>query len=137
MEKRRNSPLFHSIFKTLYISNFRSQITYSFVKCGCWIYFFLDSAILICRGTDISKYFRDSLELRNNKRGLYYKTLFCETKNYDMQNPNSDVQAALIAQDKAFFLSSKNIDTSTDSKRAVVSFWRNNVHNYWLTTVDD
>ena len=43
MEKRRNcslgaiSPLFHNIFN---ISNFRSQITYSFVKCGCAIYCF-------------------------------------------------------------------------------------------------
>ena len=34
-----------------YISNFRSQITYSFVKCGCSIYLFLlHSANLICRG---------------------------------------------------------------------------------------
>ena len=30
----------------------------SFVKCGCSIYFFFNSANLICRGTDISKYFR-------------------------------------------------------------------------------
>ena len=36
-----------------YISNFRSQITYSFVKCGCSIYF---SSIL-----QISKYFKESL----------------------------------------------------------------------------
>ena len=41
-------PLFHNVFN---ISNFRSQITYSFVKCGCSIYFFLNSANLICRCT--------------------------------------------------------------------------------------
>ena len=38
-----------------YISNFKSPITYIFVKCGCSNYFFLNSANLICRGTDISK----------------------------------------------------------------------------------
>ena len=58
-----------------YISNFWSQITYSFVKCGRSIYsnyFFLSSANLICRGTDISKYFRESRGLRDNKSRLYY-----------------------------------------------------------------
>ena len=39
-----------------YISNFTSQITYSFAKCGCSIYFFLNSANLICQCMDISKY---------------------------------------------------------------------------------
>ena len=37
-----------------YISNFKSPITYIFVKCGCSIYFVLNSANMICRGTDIS-----------------------------------------------------------------------------------
>ena len=50
MEKRRNCSLG-------YISNFRSQITHSFVKYGCSIYFFFLSANLICRGKGISKYF--------------------------------------------------------------------------------
>ena len=36
-----------------YISNFRSQITYTFVKCGSSIYFFLNSANLICWGTKV------------------------------------------------------------------------------------
>ena len=40
-----------------YFQHFRSQITYSFVKYGWSIYFFLRSANLICRGTDILKYF--------------------------------------------------------------------------------
>ena len=39
---------------------------YSFVKCGCSIYFFLSFANLICRSTDISKYFRGCLGLRDN-----------------------------------------------------------------------
>ena len=40
----------------LYISNFSSQITYPFVNCGCSNFFFLNSANLICRDMDISKY---------------------------------------------------------------------------------
>ena len=54
-----------------YISNFKSPITYKFVKCGCSNYFFLNSANLICRGTDISKYFRESLGIRHNESRLY------------------------------------------------------------------
>ena len=47
-----------------YICNFRSQITYSYMKCGCSnYYFFLSSVNLICRSMDISKYFRESLGL--------------------------------------------------------------------------
>ena len=52
-----------NIVKKRRISNFRSQNIYSFVKCGCSIYFSLSSANLICRGTDISKYFRESFGL--------------------------------------------------------------------------
>ena len=54
------SPLFHNIFNISLTSGIK--ITYSFVKCGCSIYFFLNSENLICRGTDISKYFRESLD---------------------------------------------------------------------------
>ena len=45
-----------------YISKFKSPITYIFVKSDCANYFFLNSANLICRVTDISKYFRESLK---------------------------------------------------------------------------
>ena len=38
------------------------QITYSFMKCSCKIYFFRNSAN-IYRGKDISKYVRESLGL--------------------------------------------------------------------------
>ena len=42
------------------------------MKCGCLIYLFLlSSANLICRNTDISKYFRKSLGLRDNENRLY------------------------------------------------------------------
>ena len=53
-----------------YISNSRSAITHSFVKCGCSIYFCLNSVNPICRGTDISEYFRESLGLRYNESRL-------------------------------------------------------------------
>ena len=42
--------LFSTLFY-MYISNFRSQITYSFVKCGCSIYCFphsLNSDMFVC-----------------------------------------------------------------------------------------
>ena len=50
-----------------YISNFKSPITYIHLINGCSNYFFLNSANLICRGTDISKYFRGSLGIRDNE----------------------------------------------------------------------
>ena len=62
------SPLFHNSFN---ISLTRSQISYTVVKCGCSIHFFLNLANLICRGTDISKYFRQSLGIRENEGRLY------------------------------------------------------------------
>ena len=40
------------------------------------IIFFLNSANLICRGTDISKYFRESLGIRDNESRLYLVTVF-------------------------------------------------------------
>ena len=58
-----------------YISNFRSQTTYSFVNCGCSIYCFLqfrksDMSRYGYRGMDISKCFRESLGLRGNESRL-------------------------------------------------------------------
>ena len=49
-----------------YISNFKSPITY-LLNVINRIIFFLNSANLICRGTDISKYFRESLGIRDNE----------------------------------------------------------------------
>ena len=66
---RSNFSSFPQYFQ--YISNFGSPITYIFVKCGCANYFFLNPANLICRGTDISKYFRESLGIRDNVIRLY------------------------------------------------------------------
>ena len=55
-----------------YITNFKSSITHIFAKCGCSNYFFLNSVNPICRGTDISKYFRESLGIRDNGSLLYF-----------------------------------------------------------------
>ena len=41
------------------------------MKFGCSIGSFLNSANLICRSTDISQCFRESLRLRDNERQLY------------------------------------------------------------------
>ena len=62
VEKRRNCSNF-SFFSEYfqYIFNFRSQITYSCVKCGSLISFFLNSAYLMYRSMNVSKYFRESL----------------------------------------------------------------------------
>ena len=68
--------LFSTLFY-IYISNFRSQITYSFVKCGCSIYcspHSLNSEY--CQGTDISKCFSESLGIRDNESRLYLSQAF-------------------------------------------------------------
>ena len=59
--------LLFSTIVLMYISNLRSQITYSFVKFGCSIGIFLNSANLKCLSTDISKCFRGSLRLQDNE----------------------------------------------------------------------
>ena len=63
--------LLFSILFYIYISNFRSQITHSFVKCVFQFIVFLTLSTLICRGTDISKCFSESLRIRDNGRRLY------------------------------------------------------------------
>ena len=69
------SPLFHNIFN---ISRISSPITYKFVKCGCSIYFFLNSPILTSRDTDITKYFRESLGMRDNEIRQYPTITTCD-----------------------------------------------------------
>ena len=63
----------------LYISKFQCPITSIFVKCGCSNYCFLNSENLICRGTDISKCFRESLGIRDNESRLY---LLCTVREH-------------------------------------------------------
>ena len=73
---RNNFSSFPQYFQ--YISNFKSPITYISVKCGSSNYCFLDSANLICRDTDILKYFRGSLGIRDNENQLYHFLLISD-----------------------------------------------------------
>ena len=50
------------------------------MKCGCLNYLFSLSANLICRDTDISKHFRESLGLRDNESRLYLVICVCYGK---------------------------------------------------------
>ena len=62
--------LFFTLFY-IYISNFRSHITYSFVKCGCSIYCFPHSL-----NSNMSGYcFSESLGIRDNENRLYFLSL--------------------------------------------------------------
>ena len=61
-------PLYFQYLKLKYIC---SPITYLFMKCGCSIYYFFNSANLICRGTDISKYLKESLGLPDQESRLF------------------------------------------------------------------
>ena len=53
-----------------YVSNFRSQFFIVICKMWCSVYFCLKCANLICRGTNNSNYFRESLGLQNNENRL-------------------------------------------------------------------
>ena len=64
------------------------------MKCGCSIYFFLNSANQICRSTVISKYFRESIELRDNESRLHksiqYGRLLNESESAIVLSSQSD-----------------------------------------------
>ena len=62
------------LFSTLFyicISNFRSQITFHLLNVVVQFIVFLTFSTLICRGTDISKCFRESLGIRDYEIRLY------------------------------------------------------------------
>ena len=75
VEKRRNcslgaiSPLFHNIFNISL--NLGVQLHIHSVKGGCSINCFPRFATRICRSTDISKCFIESLGVRDNESRLY------------------------------------------------------------------
>ena len=85
MSPREQFLLFHTIF-SINISNYRSEITCSFVKFVCSIGVFLHSANLICRNTDISKCFRGFLRLRDNESRLYLLLLLSPCNDNDLHN---------------------------------------------------
>ena len=90
---RSNFSSFPQYFR--YISNVKSPITYIFVKCGCSNYFFLSSENLICRGTDISKCFRESLGIRDNESRLYIYLL----KHRKIETQKSEIKT-LVTRSK-------------------------------------
>ena len=65
-----NSSLFHNIFNISLTSGVKLHI--HFVKCGCSIYFFLNFANLLCRGTDISKHSESPLDFEITRRSTVY-----------------------------------------------------------------
>ena len=75
MGNRRNcfSPLFHNIYNISLTLGVKLHIHLLNVVVG--FIGFLTSATLIFRGTDISKCFRKSLGIRDNKSRLYYVIL--------------------------------------------------------------
>ena len=79
VEKRRNcslgaiSPLFHNIFNISL--TWESNYIFILLKVVVRLIVFLISANLICRSTDISKCFMESLGVRDNESRLYICTL--------------------------------------------------------------
>ena len=113
------SPLFHNIFNMSLTS--RAQL-HRFVKCGCSNYFWFNSANLICRGTDISKYFRKSFGIRDNESRLYLHVL-CRLLIYEALHSyafhflrKNNVKRSRQGGHKA-----ENISSERQSKRAVFS----------------
>ena len=73
--------LFSTLFN-IYISNFRSQITYSFLKSGCSIHCFPHSL-----NSDMSRYgylevFQWALGIRDNESRLYWKDWIMPEKDW-------------------------------------------------------
>ena len=62
--------LFHNIFNLFLTSEVKLHI--HLLNMVVRFIFFFTSATLIFRGTDISKFFRESLGIRDNESRLYY-----------------------------------------------------------------
>ena len=75
MEKRRNCSSNFFSFPLYYIYIFLTsgvKLHIHLLNVVVRFIVFLTSATLICRGTDISKYFRESLGIRGNESRLYF-----------------------------------------------------------------
>ena len=97
------------------------------MKCGLFDLFFLNSANLAYPGTDISKYFRESLGLRDNGSRLNIR------------------YATGVSSRRLFLMSSLYVGMQTGSKKntsigiyfnSVVSLWRvaSRKHTYIILT---
>ena len=87
------SPRSHNIFN-IYLQLQESNYVYI---CEMWLFdlFILNSANLLCRGTDISKYFRQSLGLRDNESRLYMPFLQYTEQNRTEQKFYSKFHKAI------------------------------------------
>ena len=70
--KEQEQFLLFSILLYIYISNFRSQKHIHLLNVVVQFIVFLTLSTLICRSTDISKCFSESLGIRDNWSRLYY-----------------------------------------------------------------
>ena len=89
VEKRRNcslgaiSPLFHNIFNICLTS--RVQLHIHLFNAVVRFIVFLTLSTLICRGTDISKCFIESLGIRDNESRMYLESWYIT--HYDILEP--------------------------------------------------
>ena len=97
--------LFSTIF-SVYL--YFQESNYIFI-CEIWLFdlsFFLNYAILICRDTDILKYFRESVGLRDNESQLYWNWRNkkyepqCEKMYFVTCAPNADSNHKLVRPNK-------------------------------------
>ena len=75
MSKRRNSSFPHYIYIYIYIYIFLTsgvKLHIHLLNVVVQFVVFLTLSTLICRGTDISKYFSKSLGIRDNESRLYW-----------------------------------------------------------------
>ena len=116
VEKRINcslgaiSPLFHYIFAISLTS--RVQLHIYLLNVVVRIIFFLNSANLICRGTDISEYFRESFGIRDNESRLYMlfwivyfaMTILVKYEMYLCMTPRDNRETNIWKMAVAFYL---------------------------------
>ena len=68
------------LFSTIFSAYLYFQESNYIFICEMWLFnlsFFLNSANLICQDTDISKYSREYLGLRDNESRLHVVCIFC------------------------------------------------------------
>ena len=124
VEKRRNC------FNFRYISNFRSHITYAFVKCICYIYLFLNFGNLTCRGAHISKLLRESFWLRDIESRLYMSKAITRMLFSCMQTMKMQVNLSIAAVWDGSSLLSYRIFRSCTYKHVVLDWPQSPVTKY-------
>ena len=80
------------LFSTIFSIYFQLQESNYIYICKMWLFdlFFHNSANLICRSTDISKYFRESLGIRDNESQLYLDVYLFDSRSCTIQTSFTD-----------------------------------------------